>query len=87
MKEEKGREVNMYSDYYEKNFLISEEEKEILLDIYEAVAEERGFEPDYEDRDLVDFEDTDLFDTILYHVETFGKEVAGYSDIAYLFEE
>lgn len=77
----------MYSEYYDKHFDISEDEKETLLDIYEAVAEENGFEPDYEDRDLVDLENTELFDTILYHVETFGKEVAGYLDIAYLFEE
>ena len=78
----------MYSEYYEKSFDIAEDEKEALLDIYEEIAEEKGFEPDYEDRDLVNFEeDGELLDTILYHVENFGKDKVGFGMIEYLFEE
>lgn len=77
----------MYSEYYEKNFDITEEEKNILLDIYEKIAKDQGFMSDYEDRNAVNFEeDRELLDTVLYHVENFGKEDINFEMIAYLFE-
>lgn len=78
----------MYSEYYEKNFDITEDERDTLLNIYEEIAEEKEFEPDYEDRTLVNFEeDGALLDTILYHVENFGKNKAGFDMITHLFAE
>lgn len=77
----------MYSEYYGSHFDITEEERETLLDIYEEIAQEKGFKPDYENREVVNFEeDRDLLNTVLYHVENFGKEKIGFDMISYLFE-
>lgn len=77
----------MYSEYYQKNFTFTEEEKDILLDIYEEIAKEQGFDCDYENRNMVNFKsDSGLINTVLYHVENFGKEKNGYDIIAFLFE-
>lgn len=77
----------MYSDYFERDIELDEGDKETLLDIYEAVAKQQGFEPDYDDRELVDFEeDTALLDTVLYHVHTFGRNHGDYEAIAHVFK-
>lgn len=79
----------MYSSYYERDIVLNEEEKAVLFDIYETVAKDKGFDPDYdpENRDYIDFEqDTELLDTILYHVETFGKEHPEFTEISHVFE-
>ena len=77
--------------YKNKSFEITADERETLLTIYEAVAEARGFVPDYEpkDRGLINFnhEDADLLDTVLYHVKNFGKDHPLFSSISNLFED
>lgn len=77
----------MYSDYFERDIEIDSGDKETLLDIYEAVAKQQGFTSDYDDRELVDFEeDTALLDTVLYHVAEFGKGHPRFGEIAGVFE-
>ena len=77
----------MYSDYFERDIEIDRDVQETLLDIYEAVAKQQGFAPDYSERELVDFEeDTALLDTVLYHVHTFGRNHEAYGDIAHVFQ-
>ena len=77
----------MYSEYYEKEMNI-EGLEDVLLDIYEKVAEKENFLPDYEERGCVSLsENPDLLDTVLYHVETCGKDVEGYDKVRHLFED
>lgn len=77
----------MYSDYFERNVELDTGDIETLLDIYETVMDELGEGADYDDRELVDFEeDTALLDTVLYHVHTFGRNHEAYGDIAHVFQ-
>lgn len=65
----------IYSQYLQAPVFINAELKETLLNIYEYVAKKCYFEPDYEDRKLVDFEkDPGLMDTIISLVEAFGED-------------
>ena len=75
------------NEYYGKYVEISYTEQKILLDIYEEIAREQNFQPDYEERELVDLNnDESLLTTVLYHVESFGSNKPGYDSIAHLFE-
>jgi len=75
------------NEYYGKYVEVSYAEQKILLDIYEEIAREQNFQPDYEERELVDLNnDESLLTTILYHVESFGSNKPGYDSIAHLFE-
>lgn len=75
------------NEYYGKYIEVSYAEQEILLDIYEEIAREQNFQPDYEERELVDLNnDERLLTTVLYHVESFGSDKPGYDSIAHLFE-
>lgn len=75
------------NEYYGKYVEVSYAEQKILLDIYEEIAREQNFQPDYEERKLVDLNnDESLLTTVLYHVESFGSNKPGYDSIAHLFE-
>lgn len=77
-----------YSEYFEKDVAITEEEKEILLDIYEEIAEEQVFRRTTKTASQLIFPTTtSLFDTVLYHVEHFGSDMSGYDDIEHLLNQ
>lgn len=79
----------MYNQYYEKDIILDTKERSALLNIYEAVARENGFTPDYDvDRNAVDFEtDEALLTSVLYHVETCGRAHPEFPTVAHLFDE
>lgn len=73
----------MYSEYYEREFNLSDCQKETLLSIYKWVAYENGFVPDAVE--IEDLDDSSNLDTVLYHVNTFGKEHEDYYKIGDIF--
>lgn len=77
--------INFYSEYYEKEITLDNEVQETLFDIYSKVANTKGFEPEVNSPEEIN--NSDLYDHVAYHVETFGSPYAGYRDIEYLFED
>lgn len=74
----------MYSEYYEREFNLSDYQKEVLLSIYKWVAEENDFIPDV--MEIEDLDDSNNLDSILYHVDSFGKEHEDYYKIEDIFD-
>jgi hypothetical protein len=72
------------SSYYERTFELSEEEAQMLLDIYLSIAKEKKFTPDVEEIELL-VNDVSIFDTVMYHVETFGSEHENFESIEHIF--
>jgi len=75
--------VNLHSDYYEKDIAIDEQVQEKLFNIYVDVANTQGFEPEISCHDAID--NTEIYDHVAYHVESFGQKFHGYEDVKYLF--
>lgn len=74
----------MYSTYYEKTVSLTEEEADVLLDIYIAVARKHGFIPDVTNTETL-MSDHHAYDTVAYHVEELGCSHPQYAQIDYLF--
>ncbi|MDF2879984.1 MAG: Helix-turn-helix domain [Clostridiaceae bacterium] len=79
---------NMYSvhsDYYEKELTFSETQANVLLNIYRKVAKDNKFIPEAETvYDMVN--NPGILETVMYHVEEFGKGNANFSVVEDLFE-
>jgi transcriptional regulator with XRE-family HTH domain len=77
---------HLESSYYEKEMAFSKREARILIGIYKEIAGKQGFKPEISTiYDIV--EDKAKLDTVLYHVEEFGKDHENFEYIQHLFDE
>lgn len=77
---------HLESSYYEREMAFSKREARILIGIYKEVADQQKFQPEVSTiYEIV--EDKAKLDTVLYHVEEFGKEHENFEYIEHLFDE
>lgn len=69
---------NFFSDYYDKEIDIDEEDLQTLIDIYLKIMESQGVDPDVT---CVEDVNDDTIDTILYHIENFGQDYPEFENI------
>lgn len=74
------------SSYYEREISFDKSEAETLFRIYHQVAIDNGFTGEVDSvQDMV--ENVGQFDTVMYHVEEYGKEKPGYEYVEHLFND
>lgn len=73
------------SEYYDSEVPMTEQEVEILLRLYEKVADAHGFSPEVVDPIVL--EETNALDHVLYHAIEFGHEFPEYELLTHIFEE
>lgn len=74
------------SSYYEREMMFDKREANLLLAIYQEVGSKQGFKTEANTvQEMV--KDRSSLDTVLYHVEEFGKDHEQYESIQHIFEE